>query len=247
MFLLYLWNSHNFKYSKKTENLMGILDRFLSRNTLYYPGCLTKFVLKDIKQNYIKILTDLGIDFIQLKSDELCCGSPALNAGYKDDFENLMEKNQKLFNEHAVSKIITNCPACYYIFLNYYNIKIEHITETIWKHIQKLELKDYQEESITYHDPCHLGRHSRIFNEPRLILEALNFKVVELMPNKLNSICCGAGAGLKTNAPKLSAKIAKNLLSRVKTRKLITTCPMCYAQLKDKDENIEVLELSQVI
>lgn len=226
---------------------MGILDKLLSKNVLYYPGCLTKFVLKDIKRNYMRILTDLGLDYIQLKSDEFCCGSPVLSAGYKKDFENLIDKNHRIFRERAVSKIITSCPACYSIFLENYNIKVEHITETIWNNIQKLKLKDYKEESVTYHDPCHLGRHSNIYDEPRFILEALNFKVVELKSNKINSLCCGAGGGLKANAPKLSAKIAKDLLSNVKTRKLITACPMCYANLKDNDQGITVLELSQVI
>jgi Fe-S oxidoreductase len=225
----------------------NLIDRLLSRNTLYYPGCLTKFVLKDIEQNYKTILTNLGVNFIILPDMESCCGSPALNAGYTNDFKNLVENNMKIFWEHNISKIITNCPGCYNIFSKEYTLKIEHITETILKNLHKLKLNDFNEERITYYDPCNLGRHSGIYYEPREILKKLNFNIVELKNNKSNSMCCGAGAGLKTNAPRLSNKIAKYLLSQVKTKKLITPCPMCYAHLKENSKNIEVVELSQVI
>ena len=95
---------------------MGIFDKILGGNTLYYPGCLTKFVAKDLKENYKKILRSLGIDFIELAEIEVCCGSPVLKAGYADDFKNLAEKNLKIFKEHSVKKIITNCPACFLVF-----------------------------------------------------------------------------------------------------------------------------------
>lgn len=225
----------------------NFIDRLLSRNILYYPGCLSKFMIEDIGQNYKAILTKLGINFIVLPDTELCCGLPALNAGYPNDFQNLVESNVKIFDKHTISKIITSCPECYYVFSNEYPIKVEHVTETILKNISKLELNDFNEERVTYYDSCYLGRHSGIYDAPREILKMLNFNVVELKNNRVNSMCCGAGGGLKANAPKLAGKIAKKLLSQVKTQKLITTCPMCYAHLKDNSEDIEIIELSQVL
>jgi len=224
-----------------------IIDKVLSRNTLYYPGCLTKSLLKDIEVNYKAILTNSGINFITLPDNEVCCGIPALNSGYVEDFNSLVEKNKNLFDENSISKIITNCPACYNIFSNNYDIKVEHITKIILDNIHKLKLRDFNEERATYHDPCNLGRHSGIYEWPREILKKLNFDVVEIKKNRENSMCCGAGGGLKTNAPKLSNKIARNLLSHVKTKKLITTCPMCYVHLKENSEGIDVVELSQVV
>ncbi len=87
---------------------MAFLDKLLGGNTLYYPGCLTKFVAVELKEKYEKILRKLGIDFITLYEFELCCGSPALKAGYEVDFRKLAEKNLKIFKDHAVKKIITN-------------------------------------------------------------------------------------------------------------------------------------------
>jgi len=238
---------------------MSIFKKLLGGNILYYPGCLTKFVAKDLEENYKKILTRIGIDFIQLKNLELCCGSPVLNAGYKKDFENLMNKNLEVFKEHSINKIITSCPACFKTFSQTYrelkgwDIEVEHTTVTIWKSIEKGKLKINRKfnEKITYHDPCHLGRHSKIYDEPRNILKALGFEIVEMRNSRENALCCGAGAGLKTNQPDLANKIAVRRLQQAEDKnikKMITCCALCYAHLKENSKGvIEVFELSQVL
>lgn len=215
---------------------------FLFRKTLYFPGCFTSFILKDIRKNYENILESMGVDFFMLK-ENFCCGFPAFSSGYKNEFENLFEKNVNLFKENSFSKIITNCPECYFMFLKEYPFEVEHISETILENIDSLKLNDFNEERVSYFEPCYLGRHSGIHDAPREILKKLNFNVVELK----KAICCGAGGGLKFNAPKLSGKIARELLKEVKTKKLITTCPICYSHLKENSEDVEVIELSQVI
>ncbi|MFH1210473.1 MAG: (Fe-S)-binding protein [archaeon] len=224
----------------------GLFSKFTSGNTLYYPGCLTKFVLKDVEENYKKILTQLKIEYIMLGEMEFCCGSPVLNAGYEKEYNELVEKNREVLKKYGVGKIITNCPACYKMLKEQFpEIKVEHITQTIWKNIDKMKLKSFNEK-ITYHDPCHLGRHSGIYDEPRYILQALDFEVVELKNNRENSMCCGGGAGLRTNAPQVSERIAKMLGEEIKTEKIITTCPLCYVQIKEGTDK-QVLELSQVL
>jgi Fe-S oxidoreductase len=221
-----------------------ILGRFNFGNTLYYPGCLTHHALPKIEKNYEKVLRALGIDFIFLPGFS-CCGSPVTHAGYEKDFEKLKEKNNNFFKKYGVSRIITNCPACYKV-LSGYGLEVEHITQTVWKGIGKIKMKHKGE--ITYHDPCHLGRHSNIYDEPRNILKAIGFDVVELQGNRGDSMCCGAGGGLKTNYPKLSGNIADNLLKRVRTKKLVTPCPMCYAHFKENaPKGLEILEFSEVL
>jgi len=224
---------------------MGFFSKLFARNILYYPGCLTKFVLKGVMDNYTNILEQINIDVITLKENEICCGSPVLNAGYEQDFEDVKRKNLDLFDEHGIRKIIVNCPACYHIFSKHYNLKVEHITQTILKKIDYFDKKF--NEKITYHDPCHLGRYCDIYEEPRKILRKLGFKVIELEKNRQDALCCGGGAGLKGNYPKLASTIAKNIFKKVKTKKLITTCPMCYAHFKENAKDIEILELSEVL
>lgn len=228
--------------------LRKLIKKLSFGNTLYYPGCLTKFVLKDIQKNYEKILVQLGIDFIVLRDLEVCCGSPAKNAGYISDFDDLTDKNRIIFRQHNISRIITNCPACYHFLKkSFEDIEVEHISQTIWGNIEKLKLKSFN-EPVHYHDPCHLSRHSNIpnaYDEPRLILKALDFEIVEFPKIKDLTQCCGAGAGLKTNAPKLSSRIAKLRLKDAKYN-IITSCPLCYLHLKE-NYNKEVFELSQVL
>ncbi len=223
-----------------------LFSRLTAGNTLYYPGCLTKFVLKDIEENYKKILKEIGIEFMMLGEMEFCCGSPVINAGYEKEYIELVEKNKEVLKKYGIGRIITNCPACYKTLKeNYPNIKVEHATQIIWNNINKLKLRSYNEK-ITYHDPCHLGRHSGIYEEPRNILKALRFEVVELRNNRENSMCCGGGGGLKVNASETSNKIAKMLIEEVKTEKIATACPLCYAQFKE-NTNKEVLEISQAL
>lgn len=242
---------------------MGLFDKLMGRNTLYYPGCMVKFVMKDLQDNYEKILRKSGIDFIKLKDLEACCGSPVLNAGYERDFKTLAKKNLGIFKKHAVKKIITSCPACYKTFNKDYkeslgeewNIEVEHVTQTIDEALKKgkLRIKNSKKRTkLTYHDPCHLGRHSGIYEEPRKILEKLGYEIVEMKNSKKDAFCCGGGGGVRSNFSELSNAITKDVLEEAegtKTTVLVTTCPMCDACFLQgaKDSKMDVKELSELI
>jgi Fe-S oxidoreductase len=221
-----------------------IFGGFFSGNMLYYPGCLTHFALPEIEGNYKRILRELGVDFIFVP-DFFCCGSPVKHAGYAEDFESLVVKNKSFMKKYGVGKIITNCPACYRV-LSDAEFKVEHVTQTIAARLKKVSARHSGE--ITYHDPCHLGRHGGIYEEPRKILAHIGFEVVELPKCREDSLCCGGGGGFRTNYPDVSGEIAKFVLSKVKTKKLVTTCPMCYRQFKDNAKGgVEVYELSELL
>ncbi len=240
---------------------MGLFDKLIGGNTLYYPGCLTKFVMRDLKENYEKVLRKSGIDFIKLKDLEVCCGSPILNAGYEKDFETLARKNLEIFKKHTVKKIITSCPACYKTFKQDYkevlgedwDVEVEHITQTIAKALKSGKLKVKKGKGkLTYHDPCHLGRHSGIYDEPREILKLLGYEIVEMKNSREQASCCGGGGGVRSNYPELTTAITKDVLGEAKdtqTSVLVTTCPMCDACFLQaaKDSGMNVKELSELI
>lgn len=232
--------------------LSKILDKLSIKNTLYYPGCLTKTVLKNIQKNYEEILDNIGIDYIKLKDEEYCCGSPVLRAGLREDFEDIKQKNIKIFKDKKIGLIITNCPACYNMFkfeykIEDYGINIEHITQTLKRKEKKLD-KNNKNLDVIYHDPCHLGRLSNIYEEPRSILKNIGCNVKELSQNREKSMCCGGGGGLINNNPELSKTIAKNVLSEINENSCLTSpCPMCYYQFKNNSENINVKEFSEII
>lgn len=236
---------------------MGLLNAIknFGKNTLYYPGCLSKYVLKQETENYKKILNKINAKYIVIQ-EEMCCSSPVLNAGYETEAIKLARKNLEIFRKYSVGKIITNCPACYKTFkydykklLPDWDIEVEHITETILAYLKRKKIDAIPEEDIAYHDPCHLGRHSEIYEQPREILKRLGYNVKEMINTKENSLCCGAGAGLKTNNPELANKIAKERIKQavqINVKKIITTCPLCYAHILE-NSNIVVEEFSHVV
>ena len=237
---------------------MGLLKKLMGGNVLYYPGCLTKVVAKDLEENYKSILTKIGIDFIQLKDMESCCASPVLNAGHKKEAMDLVQKNFNTFREHGVIKIITSCPACFKTFskdypelLKDWDIEVEHITQTISKAIDAGKyIPKKHGMTVTYHDPCHLGRHCNIYGEPRDILTRAGVEIKEMKFSKDFSFCCGAGSGVKSNYPKLSQAIAEERLDMAKETKagcLVTTCPMCFLHLKKNSKDLKVKELSEIL
>ncbi len=238
---------------KKLKELLS------SKNTLYYPGCLTQTVLPKIQKNYENILNTLGIDYIYLKTEINCCGSPAHNAGYKQDFETLKEKNKNILNEYSIGKIITNCPACYHILKTQYNIEVIHTTQLIAENLKKLNLNNNNKETITYHDPCRLGRHLGIYEQPRKVIAALpGIELVEMEHNKEESLCCGTSAFV--NCDSCSKQIRVDRLLEAKATgadTLITSCPKCQIHFrcamtnkgeeKGPDVEIEVMDLVNLV
>lgn len=229
----------------------------INSNTLYYPGCLTKFVGKDVLENYKSILNKLKLDFIMLSDLEVCCASPIINSGNKDEAKVLALKNYEIFKEHSVGKIITNCPACYHTFSSIYpkildkwDIEVEHITQTIAKGIKdKKIVLENKDVNFTYHDPCHLGRYSNIYNEPREIINSVG-KLKEMKLCKNYSFCCGGGSGVKSNFPELANSIARQRVDMAKETNascLVTSCPMCYYNLKENSKELKVKEISEIV
>lgn len=229
---------------------MGLINwvKNIGSNTLYFPGCLTKGVLKEEFENYKKIFNKLGVEYILLSDEEVCCSLPVLNAGYKKDARKLMEKNFEIFKKYKVKKIITNCPSCYHAFKEIYpkiardwNIDVEHTSITILNAIKKKGIKVKTKENVSYHDPCHLGRYSGIYNEPRRVIELLGGKIIEMKYNRENALCCGGGGGVRANFPEVAKAIAEKRIEGIpeSTTKLISPCGLCYLNLKTASDKSE--------
>lgn len=224
---------------------MGLFEWLKDEKILYYPGCLTKGVLKEQFENYKEIFNRLGIDFVLLSDKEACCGSPVLNAGYKKDVRKLAKKNFDIFKKNKITKIVTNCPACYHMFkevyptlVRDYNIEVEHATITILNALKKKRIKwkgtEEDREVVAYHDPCYLGRYSGIYEEPREVIKLLGGKIIEVKNNRENAICCGGGGGVRANFPEIAKEAAKKKVAEIgnKVGKIISPCGLCYANIK---------------
>ena len=222
-----------------------ILEKLSGSNTLYYPGCVTHYALPEVEARYEELLRQAGIDFIVLSGESLCCGSPAKRAGYVADFEDLKQKNLAVLERFSVRKIITNCPGCFHTFKYEYKVDTYHISQILSPKPKNKSGSPIQ--SLTYHDSCHLGRWSGIYDQPRHLLANAGWNVIELQDNREHSLCCGAGGGVKSNFPDLANAIARQRLERVHNGVLCTACPLCYAHFKENASGIKVLELSEAL
>ncbi|MBS3087438.1 (Fe-S)-binding protein, partial [Candidatus Pacearchaeota archaeon] len=233
--------------------VMGVFSWIGGEKILYYPGCLTKGVLTENLENYKEIFNRLGIDFVMLPEKEVCCGLPILNAGYRKDVKKLAEKNLKLFRSNGIQRIVTNCPSCLHTFNDVYpklvrdwDIPCEHATVVICKRIKEKGLRykgdEKDREVVSYHDPCHLGRYSGIYDEPREVIMMLGGKIIEPRFNREGALCCGGGGGVRANFEELAKGVAAE---RVKSfsgdaKKIISPCGLCYANLKSvSDKSVE--------
>ncbi len=228
---------------------MDLFSWIKGEKVLYYPGCLTKGVLNQEFDNYKEIFNRLGIDFVMFGDDEVCCGLPVLNAGYRKDAKKLAEKNLKLFRERNIKKIITNCPSCLHMFGEIYpklvrdwDISVEHATVVILRALRKRGLKwkgdDEERELVGYHDSCHLGRYSKIYEEPREVINILGGRILESRFNRENALCCGGGGGVRANFEGLAKKIAKDRIKNFDdgANKIISSCGLCFSNLKSVSE-----------
>ena len=111
--------------------LKRLLEKLSGSNTLYYPGCVTRYALPDIQAEYETLLRRAGIDFIMLPGETLCCGSPVKRAGYPADFAELKAKNLEIFARFSVRKIITNCPGCYHTLKHDYGLEAFHVSQAL--------------------------------------------------------------------------------------------------------------------
>jgi Fe-S oxidoreductase len=206
---------------------------------------MTTGALPDLLNNYKALLSDLGIDFVMM-SELSCCGAPLLNAGYEGDFEEIKKKNLEILKRQGIVKIITNCPHCYSMFKEHYGFEVEHITQTLFNHKHKLAYK--KREEVVYHDPCILARENRVLNEPRALIRQAGFKIIEPSKTKEKTFCCGAGGGVKQNYPDIANRIAKERLRQLGAKKIIVSCPYCYAHFQENAENKKsIIEISEAV
>ncbi|MBD3229939.1 MAG: (Fe-S)-binding protein [Candidatus Lokiarchaeota archaeon] len=231
---------------------------------LLFMGCTEPYRIPEILQKTIKILDAANVDYT-ISNDEWCCGSVALRTGDRSLAEDLAKHNLEVFKKSKAKKIITHCAGCYRTLkIDYkelfpdFDFKVIHITELIQELIEKgkLELKKDIDKVVTYHDPCHLGRHVGIYEAPRDVINnihGLTFK--EMKRIKENSWCCGAGGGVKSSNPNLAVEIAVDRIEEALETEadcLVTACPFCIRNLKDaygklKTEKLEVLDILDLV
>ena len=235
------------RWSKHIEKEIKIKDALKEKpEVLFFVGCTAAYDpnIKDMAIDTARVLARAKVDFGTLGNEEGCCGSTLLRTGLKDSARRMVEKNIERFEEASPSLIVASCAGCYKTIKQDYpkvgkvGARVLHMTQYVNDLIdeKRLVLDRKVEGRVTFHDPCHLGRHSKLYDEPRRILESIpGIKLVEMERTREESRCCGAGGGVKTAFPELAEKISALRIEdaeRAGADMLVTSCPFCYQSLK---------------
>jgi len=221
---------------------------------LFFVGCIRSFDdrNKKVTQAMIKILNHLGVKFAILGLEEGCCGDPARRVGNEYLYQTLAQANIDIFQKYNIKRILTSCPHCYNTFKNEYpqlgfSSEVLHHTTFLWESLKKgqLKLTENRIKTITYHDPCYLGRYNDIFEPPRNILRSLpHMDVREMKRSRADSLCCGAGGGWMWMDEKIGKRINIERLEdalATSCEGVATACPFCVTMFNDaiKDKALE--------
>jgi len=212
---------------------------------LYYTGCMASYRLDSIAKGTIKLLKKAGVDFTMLGDEEWCCGSVLLRTGNRELAREVAEHNVEAFRNAGVDTIVTSCAGCFKTIKNDYpelvgmdGIKVMSSPELILDLIEegKIKLKS-SEKKITFHDPCHMGRHSNVYDAPRDVLKSVEgVELVEMARSRENSRCCGSGGGVKSGFGDLANKMADVRIEEAAATgaSIVTSpCPFCTYALAD--------------
>jgi Fe-S oxidoreductase len=235
-------------------------------DVLYFPGCYLSYDprLKKVARATALILDHAGIDYGILGTKENCCGESIRKTGDEGLFKRLARENIKTFIENGVKKILVSSPHCYHTFKNEYpefmvNFEVVHISQFILELIDdgRLELSGEYNRQVTYHDPCYLGRHNGIYDEPRQALNNIaGLKLVEMPDSHKNSLCCGGGGGriwMETVKGERFSDLRVEQAAGVGAEVLVTACPYCITHFEDSrltledSESLEVKDITEVV
>jgi Fe-S oxidoreductase len=231
---------------------------------LYWVGCASSFDdrAKKIAQAVAALLQKAQVPFAILGPRELCNGDPARRIGNEYLYQELARKNVETLNEAGVRKVVVNCPHCFNTLKNEYpdfggDYEVIHHTELFARLMKDGRLQPTTEvnEVLTYHDPCYLGRHNGVYDEPRDVLERIPGLTSREMPrHRERGFCCGAGGSRMWMEERLGKRV-----NMERTEEAISTgantmgvaCPYCLIMLDDgakaKGEAIKVVDVANVV
>jgi Fe-S oxidoreductase/FAD/FMN-containing dehydrogenase len=237
-----------------------------SRN-VYFAGCTASYVEHDIGMASVRLLDEAGVDFTYLGEIENCCGTPMLVAGKWDVFAETMKHNIAAVKASGADSVITSCPACDMMWRHVYptwaeklgidfGISVRHYSEVVADRLKSGEFKFPDTGKgpvrVTWHDSCHIGRVSHVYDEPRELIKALpGVDFVEMPYNREAAHCCGSVLTLIKDPP-VAADIGQCRIGEaqeVGAEKILALCPCCQFQLRvsaDKKKiNMEISDLAR--
>jgi heterodisulfide reductase subunit D len=245
------------------DNLRDIPEHRFIRDraeVVYFTGCVSSYfpMAQRIPMALVEILDIAGVSFTLLGEDEWCCGFPLLGAGLGEQIRDIIAHNIEVVRKRGAKRVIFACPTCYQMWREYYppEVDIEHVTGFLFKLLRegRIPLGEVS-MTVTYHDPCDLGRGAQIFEEPREIIRSIpGIEMVELDRNRENCQCCGGGGNLEMIDARLSSEIARQKIDevvRTGADAVITSCQQCVRTMntfvRRNRMTLEVMDIAQLL
>jgi Fe-S oxidoreductase len=239
---------------------------------LYFVGCAASFDRRNqrVAKALAKILQAAGTSFAILATEETCNGDPARRMGNEYLWQLQAQRNIETFGRYKVRKIIASCPHCFNTIANEYpqlggTYEVVHALQLVQDLIaeQKIVLGPGAAESVAYHDPCYLGRHNGIYEDPRAVLDAIDGVTrMEIEPyHRERGFCCGAGGGRMWMEEQVGQRVNHRRVEQIlaagdakgeRPTKVASGCPFCLIMLDegvgakgiaDQLKPVDVLEL----
>jgi len=247
------------------QPIAGLAQRRRAK-VVYFTGCVAAFypLAYGIPQAFSQILDKAGVDFTCLGGDEWCCGFPLLNAGMGDAVAALVQHNVAAVQAIGARVLVTTCPSCYHTWQHTYRqvygqplgFDVRHASEFLLALLaaQRLPLQPL-EATITYHDPCDLGRQSALYDEPRRVLQSIpGLELVEMAETRERALCCGGGGDVEMADADLVAAVARRRLQMALdtgARTVVSACQQCkrtlVAAARREKAKVKVLDIAEVV
>jgi len=242
------------------------IDQNPDPEVLYWVGCAAAFDprAQKIARSMATIFNSAGVSWAVLGKEEKCTGDPARRTGNEYLFAQMAAENVAALDAAKPKVIVTTCPHCFHTIANEYpqfggNYQIKHHTQFITELMQNgtLKVSASADGSMTYHDPCYLGRHNGIFDQPRALIQSTGAQLTEPQRNRSNSFCCGAGGGqFWKEEEKGNERVSTNRYRELKqtgAKTVATGCPFCMRMITEetlKEEEgaaLQVLDIAEIV
>lgn len=256
-------------YDKRADWAKGLQVKTMAEDPnvdyLLWVGCAGSFDdrSKKVSVSLVKILQKAGINFAILGTEEKCTGDFARRVGNEMLYQMMAQENIETLNGYKVKKIIAACPHCLNTLKNEYpqmggNYDVIHHSEFICQLLKegKIALNGAFSGSLTYHDPCYLGRYQSIYEQPRSILTSISANYRELERCANESFCCGAGGGRmwmeETIGKRINLERAEEIAARNVTS-VAVACPFCLTMIEDgmkelnREEDIKTRDIAELV
>jgi heterodisulfide reductase subunit D len=227
---------------------------------VYFVGCVASFfpMVQTIPQNFVRIMDAAHVDFTILGGEEWCCGFPLIGAGVPERMSEMIEHNLDKINALGAKTVVFSCPSCYRTWNEFYHTDLEllHDTQFLERMISNgtIHLGEMI-TTVTYHDPCDLGRNGGVYDAPRQVLKAIpGLTLVELENNRAQSVCCGGGGNVEMADAGLSGSVAQKKITEIQrtgAKTVVTSCQQCVrtikARVRRQKADLNVVDITELV